>query len=52
MVYIVRVFDGSEVYEYEYGNEKHAREHMAWEACHTELYVWLNGREMYLDSAN
>ena len=52
MIYIVRVYDGENVYEYEYGNEKHAREHMAWEKCHTELYAWQNGLERFLDSVN
>ncbi len=50
MIYIVRVYDGENVYEYEYVNEKHAREHMAWEKCHTELYAWQNGLERFLDS--
>ena len=52
MIYIVRVYEGQEVYEYEYGNEKHAREHMAWETCHAELYVWKDGREWFIDSVN
>ncbi len=51
MIYIVRVYDGDEVYEYEYSNEKHAREHMAWEKCHTELYGYRAGREWFIDSA-
>ena len=45
MIYIVRVYDGENVYEYEYSNEQHAREHMAWEQCRTELYGWQAGRE-------
>ena len=52
MIYIVRVYEGLEVYEYEYGNEKHAREHLEWEKCHAELYVWMDGREWLLDSVN
>ena len=52
MIYIVRVYEDSEIYEYEYSNEKHAREHMAWEKCHAELYVWLDGREWFMDSVN
>ena len=31
-------YDGENVCEYEYSNEKHARKHMAWEQCRTELY--------------
>ena len=50
MIYIVRVYDGNDVYEYEYGNEKHAREHMEWESCRTELYAWKAGKEWLLDS--
>ena len=52
MIYIVRVYEGGEIYEYEYGNEKHAREHLTWEKCYAELYVWQNGREWFLDSVN
>ena len=52
MIYIVRVYENDQVYEYEYGNEKHAREHMEWEKCHVELYVWFHGREWFMDSMN
>ena len=52
MIYIVKVYEDGEVYEYEYSNEKHAREHMEWEKCHAELYVWLAGREYFMDSVN
>ena len=51
MIYIVRVYEDGEIYEYEYGNEKHAREHMAWEQGHTELYGYRAGREWVIDSA-
>ena len=50
MSYIVRVYDGEDVYEYEYGNEKHAREHMAWERCRAELYGYQAGREWFIGS--
>lgn len=49
MLYIVRVYDGKDVYEYEYGNEQHAREHMKWEPCRAELFAWKAGREWSLD---
>ena len=52
MIYIVRVYDGDSVYEYEYGSEKHAREHMAWEQGHTELYGYRAGCEWFIDSVN
>ncbi len=52
MIFIVRVYEGTEIYEYEYGNEKHAREHMEWEKCHAELYIWLHGCEWFLYSMN
>ena len=52
MIYIVRVYDGQEVYDYEYSNEQHAREHMTWEKFHAELYVWLDGREWFMYSVN
>ena len=51
MIYIVRVYEDGEIYEYEYGNEKHTREHMAWEQGHTELYGYRAGREWVIDSA-
>lgn len=52
MLYIVRVFDGEDTFEYEYGNQKHADEHMKMEKAHSELYVYLNGREEYMYSVN
>ena len=52
MIYIVRVYENDQIYEYEYGNEKHAREHMEWEQRHAELYVWFHGREWLIDSVN
>ena len=52
MIYIVRVYDGENVYEYEYSNEQHAREHMAWEQCRTELYGWQAGREWLICGIN
>ena len=47
MIYIVRVFENNDVYEYEYGNEKHAREHMEWEKLPCKLYEYKNGKKAY-----
>ena len=52
MIYIVRVYEGLEVYEYQYGNEKHAREHLEWEKCHAELFLWFRGHEWFIGSVN
>ena len=55
MLYIVRVYEGDETYEYEYGNQEHADEHMRQEkerGCRAELYVYLNGRENFMYSVN
>lgn len=52
MIYIVRVYEDGEIYEYEYGNEKHAREHMAWEKSHAELYVYQKGKERFICAVN
>ena len=30
----------------------HAQEHMHMERCHAELYVWLNGREEFMEAVN
>ena len=52
MLYIVKVYADGEVYEYEYGLLEHAQEHMHMERCRAELYVWLNGREEFIESVN
>ena len=52
MIYIVKVYDGQGINQYEYDDEQQAREHMAQETCHAELYVWLAGREWFMDSVN
>ena len=52
MIYIVRVYEGENIYEYEYGNEKHAREHLEWKKCHAELFLWFIGYEWFMGSVN
>lgn len=52
MFYIVKVYEGGQIYEYEYGLLEHARQHMQMEQYHAELYVWLDGREMFMESVN
>ncbi len=50
--YIVRVYDGPEILEYEYGNYGQANSHLEWELSHGNCaslfaYYWngINGRE-------
>lgn len=47
MLYIVRVNDNGEQYEYEYGNLRHAEEHIAMEkpTAKVEIYEYHNGQE-------
>lgn len=47
MLYIVRVKDDGEQYEYEYGNIRHAEEHLAMEkpTAKVEIYEYHNGIE-------
>lgn len=52
MLYIVRVFDGDDTFEYEYGNQQHAEEHLKMEKAHAELYLYRNGREEFMYSVN
>ena len=52
MLYVIRVFDGSEIYEYEYGNLKHAQEHLCFEQCYAELYEWQNDAEKLICIVN
>ena len=52
MLYIVRVYEDEQVYEYEYGLLEHAQAHMETEKCRAELYVWLNGREELITTVN
>lgn len=44
MLYIVRVIDGGEIYEYEYGNLPHAKDHYDWEKS-AAIWLYENGKE-------
>lgn len=52
MLYIVRVYEDGAVFEYEYGNLKHAQEHMSFERCQAELYKWQNQAETLICTVN
>lgn len=43
-MYIVRAFDDGEVYEYEFGNIRHAEEQYSWEKS-AEMWLYENGKE-------
>ena len=45
MLYIVKVYEAGEVYEYEYGNLQHVEEHMAIEKGNAEIWLYKNGSE-------
>ena len=45
MLYIVRVWDAGEMYEYEYGCIEHALEHMKVEKSCAKLYRYSDGME-------
>ena len=45
MLYIVKVWDEGELYEYEYGCIEHALEHIAIEKGCAKLYRYRNGVE-------
>lgn len=48
MLYIVRVKEDGEQYEYEYGNLRHAEEHLTMEkpTVEVEIYEYHNGKEI------
>ena len=48
MLYIVRVYDGNDVYEYEYGLLEHVKEHLKMEKCPVEMYEYRNGKEQII----
>lgn len=52
MLYIVRVFDGAAVYEYEYGLIEHAEKHLEMEHCYAELYEWRKSNEVFVKAVN
>lgn len=51
MLYIVRVYEDGQCYEYEYGLLEHALEHLQMEMCYAELYAYWNGEEILIRSA-
>ena len=44
MLYIIRVFENDEMYEYEYGSLNHAEEQYSWENS-AELWLYKDGKE-------
>jgi len=49
MMYILRVYEDGAVYEYEYGNEAHAREHMNAEKAMCILTEYKDGNDYLID---
>ena len=49
MLYIVKVYESGEVYEYEYGNMDHALEHYANESM-AKIVQYHKGKELVLRS--
>ncbi len=45
MLYIVRVYEDGQCYEYEYGLLEHALKHLEMENCCTQLYTYDKGCE-------
>ena len=52
MLYIIKVYEDGQIYEYEYGMLEHAQEHMRWERCYAELYRWKNRRIELIERVN
>ena len=53
MFYIVRIYAaGCCVQEIQYTRLEEARAHMRSTEYHAKLYVWLNGREDFMESVN
>ena len=52
MLYIVRVREGEDLYEYEYGLPAHAQEHLNSEAYYAELFIYQNGQETFVVAVN
>lgn len=49
MLYIVRVFEGEDTFEYEYGCIEHAREHFSFEKERAQLIEYHRGNEKLLE---
>ena len=52
MFYIVRIYAAGSVQEYRYNELKTAQAYMRAAEYHAELYVWMNGREEFMESVN
>ena len=52
MLYIVKVYEADEVYEYEYGLLEHAQKHLEQELFYTELYCYCKGHEWLIKAVN
>lgn len=48
MLYIVKAFEGNEIFEYEYGNIQHAKEHYNQEKS-AELWKYEYGKEILIE---
>lgn len=49
MLYIVKVFEGDDIFEYEYGNMGHALEHYEYEKT-AKIIEYHRGKEIILKS--
>lgn len=50
MLYIVKVYEDDQIHEY--GLLEHAKLHMQTERCHSELYVCLEGKDVFIEGVN
>lgn len=50
MFYIVRVWENGSIIDYEYDTQEEAQEHLMATDHRAEMYVWLEGREMFMES--
>jgi hypothetical protein len=47
MLFIVKAFEDDEVYEYEFGNLRHAEEQYSWEKS-AEMWLYKDGQEVLI----
>ena len=52
MLFIIKVYADEQVYEYEYGLLEHAHEHLRQEQSYTELYLYCEGCEWFIEAVN
>lgn len=51
MLYIIRAYEGPDIYEYEYGLLEHAKEHLQQEKAEkVELYEYSKGNEKLIET--